>query len=201
MLMAKGVVIPGGRSVCACRLARRRQDSVRLPPLYSAVSVPVPPSIRSLSSPWFQIMPNIVAGLADILVVLVAAGQDVIVGAAEQQVEVLPRAKQDVVAGLAEQQSPSDLWVKSSLPALPNRVAVGHEMKPSSKGSDDVVVVEAEGLDACTYLRCRRARRSPGPCRRRHQNRPGGVPAEGDGIAKAIAENRYALRAGEGRSL
>ena len=75
--------------------------SAPLPPFTSTVSVPTPPSFRSVSSPGFQIIRSS-PDLAEGLVVGVASGDRVVVGAAEQQVGAAA-AEERVVAGLTEQ--------------------------------------------------------------------------------------------------
>ena len=83
-------------------LAVMVKRSAPLPPLTSAVSLPSPPSNRSVPPPGFQIM-QVVAGLAEQLVVAGAAVERVVAVAAEQEV-VAALAVERVVAGLAEQQ-------------------------------------------------------------------------------------------------
>ena len=82
-------------------LAVAVNTSAPLPPLTSTVSSPAPPSLRSVSSPGFQIIRSL-PRLAEDLVVGVAAGEGVVLGAAEEEVEAA-LAEQRVVAGLAEE--------------------------------------------------------------------------------------------------
>ena len=78
------------------------KTSAPLPPLTCTVSVPPPPSLRSVSSPGFQIIvssPRATEGL----IVGVAPGERVVAASAEQQVAAAA-ALDGVVAGLAEEQ-------------------------------------------------------------------------------------------------
>ena len=75
--------------------------SAPLPPLTIVVSVPAPPSFRSVSSPGFQIIWSLPV-LAEHLVVGVAAGQRVVAHAARQHVGAA-LAEKRVVAGLTNE--------------------------------------------------------------------------------------------------
>ena len=121
-----------------------RELSAPLPPLTSTVSVPSPPSFRSVSSPGFQIIRSL-PRLAEHLVVGVAAGQGVVLAAAEEQVGAA-LAEQRVVAGLAEEHvgarpAGQDVVAGAAEQVGPRQRAVGLVQ------GDGVVAALAEHLD------------------------------------------------------
>jgi hypothetical protein len=121
------------------------------PPLTSTVSVPAPPSLRSVSSPGFQIVvagvPDhpVVAALAEGLIVAVAAGEGVVLVTAGEDVEA-DTAQEGVDAGLAEEVVGTGAAGESVV------VATAEQVRPRQRAvglveADRVVAGPAEDLD------------------------------------------------------
>ena len=128
----------------------------------------------------------VVAALAEHLVVGIAAGQHVVAGAAEQEVEAAA-AQQGVVAGLAEHLVVARTACEVVVVRAAEQGCRGQRTEAFIE-SDDVVVVQAEGLDE-RGVRDRRGAADHGNRAAIDQNVARSVAAQRDRIAQSIAEH------------
>ena len=133
----------------------------------------------------------VVAALAEHLVVGIAAGQHVVAGAAEQEVEAA-LAQQGVVAGLAEQLVVARTACEVVVVRAAEQGCRGQRTEAFIE-RDDVVVVQAEGLDE-RGVRDRRRAADHGNRAAIDQNVARSVAAERDRVAQSIAEHRQDAR-------